>query len=50
LESGKCDWATLPEVVVVLDPWTGDRILYNTLSASVTNRSESAAKVRIAQL
>ena len=50
LESGKCDWATLPEVVVVLDPWTGDRILYNTLSASVTNRSESAAKVRISQL
>jgi hypothetical protein len=50
LEPGQVDWAKLPEVVVLLDPWTGDRILYNTLSASVTDRSESAAKVRIQQL
>jgi hypothetical protein len=50
LEPGQVDWAKLPEVVVLLDPWTGDRILYNTLSASVTERSESAAKVRNQQL
>ncbi|MEY4325240.1 MAG: hypothetical protein RIS24_1411 [Verrucomicrobiota bacterium] len=50
LEPGQVDWAKLPEVVVLLDPWTGDRILYNTLSTSVTDRSESAAKVRIQQL
>lgn len=50
VEPGQCDWAMLPEIVVILDPWTGDRILYNTLSAGVADRSESAAKVRIQQL
>ena len=50
VEPGQCDWSKLPELVVLLDPWTGDRIVYNTLSASVTDRSETAAKVRIQQL
>jgi hypothetical protein len=44
------DWAGLPELVVLLDPMLGDRILYNTLSASVTNRSEYAAKRRVQDL
>ena len=46
----RCDWSAMPELVVLLDPWTGDRILYNTLSSSVTDRSESAARARIQQL
>ncbi len=46
----RCDWSAMPELVVLLDPWTGDRILYNTLSASVTDRSESAARARILEL
>ncbi len=50
VDLGQCDWASLPELVVVLDPWSGDRILYNTLSATVTERSESAAKARVQQL
>jgi vitamin K-dependent gamma-carboxylase len=50
VEPGQCDWSKLPELVVLLDPWTGDRIVYNTLSASVTDRSETSAKVRIQQL
>lgn len=50
VESGRCDWADLPELVVALDPWCGDRILYNTLSASLSDRSESAARARIEAL
>lgn len=50
VDPAHCDWASMPEVVVLLDPWTGDRIIYNTLSASVTDRSESAAKARVLEL
>jgi len=46
----RLDWSTLPELVVVLDPMMGDRILYNAQAATVTNRSESAAKRRVADL
>lgn len=47
VEPGRCDWASMPELVVLLDPWTGDRIVYNTLATSVIDRSESAARARV---
>ena len=50
IDPNRCDWGAMPEVVVVLDPWAGERILYNTLAAAVTDRSEAAAKARIERL
>lgn len=49
-DPAKLDWSTQPELVVLLDPLSGDRILYNTLAAGVTNRSEAAVKKRISEL
>lgn len=44
------DWTKLPELFVVFEPRTGDRILYNPQSASLTDHSEAAANARIAEL
>jgi hypothetical protein len=49
-DPGNVNWGTQPEIVVVLDPLAGDRILYNTLAAGVTNRSEAAVRRRISEL
>lgn len=46
----RLDWTKLPEVIVVFEPRTGDRILYNSQAQSVTNRSEDAMKSRVASL
>ena len=46
----RLDWATLPEIIVIFEPRTGDRILYNVQSASVSNRAEEAIRSRIANV
>lgn len=47
VEPSAMDWSSLPELVVLLDPWAGERIVYNALSASVSDRSEAASKARV---
>lgn len=44
------DWSKLPELFVIFEPRTGDRILYNPLSSTVSDHSEAAATARIAEL
>ena len=42
------DWSLLPEIVAVLEPIVGERILYNPYAGSKTGRAESDSRKRVA--
>jgi hypothetical protein len=41
------DWSLLPEIVVVLEPIVGERVVYNPYAGSKTGRAESESHRRI---
>jgi vitamin K-dependent gamma-carboxylase len=45
---GGIDWARLPEIVVLLEPTTGERILYNPYSGG--NRTEGESRERVSRI
>jgi vitamin K-dependent gamma-carboxylase len=43
----RIDWRRLPEIVVLLEPLLGERIIYNPYSGSATPRSEAESQERV---
>ncbi|HXT41736.1 MAG TPA: HTTM domain-containing protein [Candidatus Angelobacter sp.] len=44
---GRINWSQLPEILVLLEPVVGERIIYNPLAASATGRTETEARERM---
>jgi len=44
---GKINWPQLPEIVVLLEPFIGERVIYNPFSGSPSARTEAQARERI---
>jgi vitamin K-dependent gamma-carboxylase len=44
---GHIDWANLPEIVVLLEPMIGERILYNPLAGSSTGQAQGGSFERV---
>ena len=44
---GRVNWSQLPEVLVVLEPVVGERIVYNPLAGSSATRKETEARERV---
>ncbi len=44
------DWESLPELLVVTAPGTGERVVFNSLSRQFTGRTREAARVRVLEL
>jgi vitamin K-dependent gamma-carboxylase len=42
---GKIDWRNLPEIVVVLEPMSGERIVFNPIAAGIENVAEARERV-----
>jgi len=47
LVPGRTNWGDLPEVIVLLEPLLGQRILYNPFAGSATGRSEAESRARV---
>ena len=47
---GRINWAQLPEIMVLLEPVVGERMIYNPLAASSTARTEAQAQDRVRRL
>ncbi len=45
--SGRLDWQRLPEIVVLLEPGIGERLVYNPLAGSSALRTEAEARERV---
>lgn len=43
---GKIDWQALPEIVVILEPLAGERIIYNPRAAGVETEAEARDRLR----
>src|SRR6185503_3423896 len=50
VEPGRVNWSLLPEIVVVLEPLLGERVIYNPLAVSNTVRTESDARERVRRI
>jgi hypothetical protein len=50
VEPGDLDWSALPELVVLVEPLTGERVVYNALSGRDTARSEAESRERVRAL
>jgi hypothetical protein len=44
------NWALLPEVVVLLEPIIGERIVYNPFAGSASSRTEAESRERVGQI
>ncbi len=44
---GRINWPALPEIVVLLEPLVGERVLYNPYAASTGVRTETEARERV---
>ena len=44
---GRINWAQLPEIMVLLEPVVGERIIYNPLAGSSVSRTEAEAEDRV---
>ena len=47
LSPGRVDWAQLPELIVLLEPMLGQRILYNPYSGNPAGWSEAESRTRV---
>ena len=47
---GRLDWSMLPEVVVLLEPLIGERILFNPYAGVETPRTEQQSRERVNQI
>jgi len=43
---GRIDWRALPEIVVILEPLAGERIIYNPLAAGIETEAEALDRLR----
>jgi hypothetical protein len=50
LTPAEIHWATLPEVLIVLEPLSGERIIYNPFAVAGTIHSKQEAQARIAAI
>ena len=44
---GRINWSQLPEILVLLEPVVGERIIYNTRAASATGRTGAETRERV---
>lgn len=47
---GRINWSLLPEVVVLLEPLTGERLIYNPFAGSNFGRTEAESRERVARI
>src|SRR5205814_836224 len=47
---GRIDWERLPEIVVLLEPYIGERVVYNPLAGGFAVRTESDARERVRRM
>ncbi len=47
---GQIDWGQLPEIVVLLEPLIGERIIYNPYAGSNAGRPEAQSRERVGRL
>jgi hypothetical protein len=50
LNSGRIDWTQLPELLVLLEPMIGRRILYNPFAGMGQGRPESESRKRVSEI
>jgi hypothetical protein len=50
LNSSRVDWTQLPELLVLLEPMVGQRILYNPFAAMTQGRTEAESRRRVSEI
>jgi vitamin K-dependent gamma-carboxylase len=50
LSPGRINWSQLPEMMVLLEPLTGERVIYNPFAGTGAPRTESESRQRVATL
>jgi uncharacterized membrane protein YphA (DoxX/SURF4 family) len=50
IKPGGINWAQLPEIIVLLEPLIGERVVYNPLAGSPAPRSEAESRQRVQRI